>query len=207
MLKLYYCRLPDRTPAVPAERLSAYRREELEKQKNEQARLRSLTAELLLRYALNDGGWSVDGPLDIGVGDQGKPFLRDGGCFFSLSHSADAVLCALADRNVGADIQLASKANEALIGRFFSEEERAFVRGAEDPDRAFTEIWTEKESFCKMDGRGLALPLGSFSVFDPRIAPILWHTTAGEYHLALCSDMVKTERPEPIEVKTGVLFP
>ena len=207
MLKLYYCRLPDSTPAVQTERLSAYRREKIEKQTNERVRLRSLTAELLLRHALRDGGFAVEGPLNIVVSEQGKPFLRDGGCFFSLSHSADAVLCALADRNVGADIQLASKASEALIGRFFSEEERAFVRGAEDPDRAFTEIWTEKESFCKMDGRGLALPLGSFSVFDPRITPLLWHTTAGEYHLALCSDMVKTERPEPIEVKTGVLFP
>ena len=206
MLKLYYCRLPDRTPAVPAERLSAYRREKLEKQKNEQARLRSLTAELLLRYSLNDGGFSVDGPLDIGVGEQGKPFLRDGRCFFSLSHSADMVLCALCDREIGADIQIASKANDALIRRFFAEDERDFICSAQDPDAAFSEIWTEKESYCKMDGRGLALPLGSFSVFDPRIAALLWHMTAGEYHLALCTDMLNTDRPEPIEVRTGVLF-
>ena len=206
MLKLYYCRLPDRTPAVPTELLSAYRREKLGKQKNEQARLRSLTAELLLRYALNDGGWSVDGPLDIGVSDQGKPFLRDGRCFFSPSHSADMVLCALCDREIGADIQIASKANDALIRRFFAEDERDFICRAQDPDAAFSEIWTEKESYCKMDGRGLALPLGSFSVFDPRIAALLWHTTAGEYHLALCTDMLNTDRPEPIEVKTGVLF-
>ena len=207
MLKLYYGRLPDSTPAVQTERLSAYRREKIEKQTNERVRLRSLTAELLLRHALRDGGFAVEGPLNIVVSGPGKPVLRDGACAYTLSHSADAVLCALGERNVGADIQIASKANEALIGRFFSEEERAFVRGAEDPDRAFSEVWAKKESFCKMDGRGLALPLGSFSVFDPRIAPILWHTTAGEYHLALCSDMVKTERPEPIEVKTGVLFP
>ena len=118
MLKLYYCRLPDSTPAVQTERLSAYRREKIEKQTNERVRLRSLTAELLLRHALRDGGFAVEGPLNIVVSEQGKPFLRDGGCFFSLSHSADAVLCALADRNVGADIQLASKVNEALIGRF-----------------------------------------------------------------------------------------
>ena len=207
MLKVYYCRLPDSAPDVPVELLSAYRREKLEKQTNERARLRSLISELLLRHAMRDGGFAVDGPLNIVVSEQGKPFLRDGGCFFSLSHSADAALCALGDRNVGADIQIVSKANEALIGRFFAEKERAFVRGAGDPDRAFSEVWAKKESFCKMDGRGLALPLGSFSVFDPHIAPILWHTTAGEYHLALCSDMVKTERPEPIEVKTGVLFP
>ena len=207
MLKLYYCRLPDSAPDVPSELLSAYRREKLEKQTNERVRLRSLISELLLRHALRDGGFAVDGPLNIVVSERGKPFLQGGGCFFSLSHSADAVLCALGDRNVGADIQIASKANEALIGRFFSEEERAFVRGSEDPDRAFTEIWAKKESFCKMDGRGLALPLGSFSVFDPHIAALLWHTTAGEYYLALCSDTVKTERPEVIEVETGVLFP
>ena len=206
MLKVYYCRLPDSAPDVPTELLSAYRREKFEKQTNERVRLRSLISELLLRHALRDGGFAVDGPLNIVVSEQGKPFLRDGGCFFSLSQSADAVLCALGDRNVGADIQLASKASEALTGRFFSEEERAFVRGAEDPDRAFTEIWSKKESFCKMDGRGLALPLGSFSVFDPRIAALLWHTTAGEYHLALCTDMLNTDRPELIEVRTGVLF-
>ncbi len=207
MLKLYYCRLPDRTPAVPMELLSAYRQEKLEKQKNEQARLRSLTAELLLRYALNDCGFSVDGPLDIGVSEQVKPFLRDGRCFFSLSHSADMVLCALCDREIGADIQIASKANDTLIRRFFAEDERDFICSAQDPDAAFSEIWTEKESYCKMDGRGLALPLGSFSVFDPRIEALLWHTTAGEYHLALCSEKLNTERPELIEVKTGVLFP
>ena len=206
MLKLYYCRLSDSAPDVPSELLSAYRREKIEKQTNERVRLRSLISELLLRHAMRDGGFAVDGPLNIVVSEQGKPFLRDGGCFFSLSHSADAALCALGDRNVGADIQIASKANEALIGRFFSEEERAFVRGAEDPDRAFSEVWAKKESFCKMDGRGLALPLGSFSVFDPRIAALLWHTTAGEYHLALCTDMLNTDRPEPIEVRTGVLF-
>ena len=207
MLKLYYCRLPDSTPAVQTERLSAYRREKIEKQTNERVRLRSLTAELLLRHALRDGGFAVEGPLNIVVSEQGKPFLRDGRCFFSLSHSADMVLCALCDREIGADIQIASKANDALIRRFFTEDERDYICRAQDPDAAFSEIWTEKESYCKMDGRGLALPLGSFSVFDPRIAALLWHTTAGEYHLALCSDTVKTEQPEPIEVETGVLFP
>ena len=87
MLKLYYCRLPDSTPAVQTERLSAYRREKIEKQTNERVRLRSLTAELLLRHALRDGGFAVEGPLNIVVSEQGKPFLRDGRCFFSLSHS------------------------------------------------------------------------------------------------------------------------
>ena len=207
MLKVYYCRLPDSAPDVPTELLSAYRREKFEKQTNERVRLRSLISELLLRHALRDGGFAVDGPLNIVVSEQGKPFLRDGGCFFSLSHSADAVLCALCDREIGADIQIASKANDALIRRFFAEDERDFICRAQDPDAAFSEIWTEKESFCKMDGRGLTLPLGSFSVFDPRIAALLWHTTAGEYHLALCSDKLNTDRPEPIELKTGVLFP
>ena len=207
MLKVYYCRLPDSAPDVPTELLSAYRREKYEKQTNERVRLRSLISELLLRHALRDGGFAVDGPLNIVVSEQGKPFLRDGGCFFSLSHSADAVLCALCDREIGADIQIASKANDALIRRFFAEDERDYICCAQDPDAAFSEIWTEKESYCKMDGRGLALPLGSFSVFDPHIAALLWHTTAGKYHLALCSDAVKTERPEPIELKTGVLFP
>lgn len=207
MLKAYFCRLPEKELPIPEASLSAYRTEELEKQTNARVRLQSVYSELLLRYALDDSGFPVCGPLEIGVGKHGKPFLKNGACFFSLSHSADALLCALCDREIGADIQKKSKAREGVIERCFTAEEQAFVRGESDHDAAFTAIWTKKESFCKRDGRGLALPLGSFSVFDAAIAPVLWHAATGEFHAAVCSDAVKTERPEWIEVKTDVLFP
>ena len=207
MLRVYHCLLPEKEPALPAELISAYRKDKLKKQTNALLRLHSAAAELLLRYALHDSGYRVDGPLDIAVGRYGKPFLWNGACFFSLSHSARAILCALCDLEIGADIQIQSKAQDALLQRCLREDERSFVCGATDPNAAFTEIWAKKESFCKLDGRGLALSLGSFSVFDEAIAPLLAHKTAGEYHLAVSSEAVKTEQAEWIEVKTSVLFP
>ena len=207
MLRLYYSRIPDEEYTIPAELLSSYRAEKIEKLNNARARRQSAAAELLLRFALTDSGFSMDGPPDIAVGKYGKPFLRSGECFFSLSHSADALICALSDREIGADVQLRSAAQPTLIERFLAEDERSYILAAADPDGAFTEIWTKKESYVKRDGRGLAPPLGSFCVFDGAIAPLLWHASAEEYHLALCSEAVTAERPELIEVKADALFP
>ena len=207
MLRVYYCRLPEKEIAVPDVLLSAYRTEKLKKQTNAQVRLRSLCSELLLRYALKDSGFLPDGPLDIAAGENGKPFLKSGACFFSLSHSADALLCALCGKEIGADIQQKTPAQSAVIKRFFTAQEQAYICDAPDPDAAFTEIWTKKESRCKQDGRGLALSPGSFCVFDAVLAPLFWHRTAGDYHLAVCSEAVMTEQVELIEIETSALLP
>ena len=207
MLRLYFCPLPEREPEVPPELLSAYRREKLQKQKNALVRLQSLWGELLLRYALRDSAFPVDDALDIAVGEYGKPFLRSGECFFSLSHSAQGVLCALSERELGADLQIRSAYHPALIDRFFTAGEGEYIRSAADPDAAFTELWTKKESVCKCDGRGLALLGQGFSVLDEKIAPQLWHGTRGDYHLACFSDAIPAASPEWIEVETSALFP
>ena len=207
MLRVYFCRLPAHEPIIPDGLLSTYRERKLLKQKNARVHLQSLCAELLLRHALRDSGFLTDGPLDIGTGKNGKPFLRGGECFFSLSHSAEAILCALCSREIGADIQIQTNAQTGLMKRCFTEAEQTYVSGADDPDAAFTKIWTEKESRCKLDGRGLALSPASFCVFDDEIAPLLWHGTEDEYHLAVCSDAVATDNVELFKVKTSVLFP
>ena len=171
MLKLYHTLLPGNEPLVPEKLLSIYRREKLKKQKNALIRRQSLFSELLLRFALQDSGFSAETPLDLKTGEYGKPMLQP-----------------------------------AVIKRFFSEEELAFIRAAADPDNAFTEIWVKKESFCKLKGRGLSLSPASFSVFDKEIAPLLWHETAGEYHLAVCSSAVPSAQIEVIKVETDALL-
>ena len=207
MLRVYFCRLPEHEPVISPGLLSAYRKEKLLKQKNARVRLQSLCAELLLLHALADSGFPPDGPMDIGSDENGKPLLRGGECCFSLSHSADALLCALCSREIGADIQIQKRARAALMKRCFTLEEQSYVSGMEDQDAAFSEIWSKKESFCKLDGRGLALSPVSFSVFDDEIASLLWHGTEGEYHISVCSDAVKTENVKLTRVEASVLFP
>lgn len=206
MLKLYYCRLPEKDPTLTDELISSYRAEKLREQRNPLVRRQSLYSELLLRCALKKSGLPTEYPLDIAVSENGKPFLRNESCRFNLSHSSQMALCALCDREIGADVQIKSKARPALIERFFSDEEKTYVFGSADMDATFTEIWVKKESFCKLDGRGLTLPFASFSVFDKKNIPLFWHTTAGDYHFALCSDSIRSEIPELIEIDASVLL-
>ena len=196
MLKLYYSKITEEPVSISESILSPYRREKISKQTNARVREQSVCSELLLRYALNDSGFSVEGPLDLTTGEYGKPFLKSGECFFSLSHSGEVVFCALSDKEIGADVQKRSAENPPLIKRYYSEDEQAYVAQAADRDEAFTEIWTMKESCCKLDGRGLALPLDSFSVFDGQFRSLIWHAVIGDYHFALCSEAINDDLPE-----------
>lgn len=56
-----------------------------------------------------------------------------------------------------------------MAKRFFTVEEAEFINKSTDRNSAFFEIWTKKESFVKAVGKGLAIPLNSFSVLTDRI--------------------------------------
>lgn len=206
MLRVYFCRMNGAEPSIPEGILSSYREKKLSVQKNALARCQSVFSELLLRHALRENGFMFSGPLDISVAPNGKPFLSGGECHFSLSHSAEAVLCALCDKEIGADVQISSKVQQRLIRRFFAAEEQDYILSSNDADEAFTEVWTKKESWCKRSGLGLSLSLPSFSVFEDRIAATLRHTTTGEYHITICTD-APPERLELINVETSALLP
>ena len=82
----------------------------------------------------------------------GKPVLRDyPDLHFSLSHSGNAVLCALDRRPVGADIEMIRRRNlEHLLSV-----ERTSIEQAASPELCFTRLWTRKESYLKLTGEGL----------------------------------------------------
>ena len=199
MLKLYFCRLPDEEISLPEDLLSGYRRGKLARLKNPVLRKRALCSELLLRYALRDRGFELSGPLALAVGDYGKPYLTDHSCCFSLSDSGSALLCALSDREIGADLQQLTPVNVPLMRRFYTEDEQKYVLFSADRDAAFTEIWTKKESYCKASGKGLSLPLASFSVMDGRIADRILCGRVGEYTVS--AYMAQGELPETLPLE------
>ena len=93
-------------------------------------------------------------------GPHGKPELQEGPRF-SLSHSGDLALCAVArDREVGVDVEQLRPVPEAdsIARRWFSEEEMAAYRVAADArlDGAFLRSWTRREAFLKAIGLGLS---------------------------------------------------
>ena len=90
----------------------------------------------------------------------GKQYFVSGPLSFNLSHSGNYVICVIADREVGADIQRATRVRESLVRRCFSEKEKESLEicGNNEFDRelTFASIWTSKEATVKLTGRGIA---------------------------------------------------
>ena len=104
--------------------------------------------------------------------------------FFSLSHSEDMMICAVACFNIGADCQKKNiddvETCIKIAKRFYTDEENAFLDDIllsedydeEDSDREyinhFFKIWAKKESYIKYTGKGLAEGLKTFSVANEK---------------------------------------
>ena len=114
MLKVFYVGVNGLTADAVLHTLSDYRLERLKKTAQSEAKAQSLAAELLLIHAVRSVYPEAELPLKITVGEFGKPELRGIELEFSLSHSADMVLCAISSKCVGADIQLRAAYNAAL---------------------------------------------------------------------------------------------
>lgn len=118
-------------------------------------RKRCVKAYMLLWEGLRQEYGVSDAP-SFTYGPNGKPFLLDSPeIFFSLSHTGNAVLCALDGREIGADIEMIPRQNWESLLRVFSEEEASEIVHSPAPEISFARAWTRKESFLKLTGRGL----------------------------------------------------
>ena len=126
----------------------------------------------------------------------GKPQLspRFGGRLnFNLSHSAGLALVAIAaESDVGVDIEyIRAQSDYAELARnFFSAAEVDQLSALPDHlyAEAFIGCWTKKEAYVKARGRGLALPLQSFTVpltSDPEQGPATLQVTSNDMDPAM----------------------
>lgn len=132
------------------------RQKKILKIKQKQKRLQSLGAGLLLNDVLHRYGILVD---TIRTDENGKPLVN--GICFNLSHSGDYVICAVSERPVGCDIEQINEAPEQVAERAFSVTENAHLKTffGDMYNREFFRLWTKKESFLKMKGIGIRVPL------------------------------------------------
>ena len=158
-----------------------YRKAKADKMKMRENKLQTVTAGLLLNYAV--GKWSIKtGERDyktdenlyekvdiisvieannqyfdyeIAYNSQGKPyFLSNREIFFNISHSSNYVACVIGDRPVGIDIEKARKGRQNLAKRFFDVSEAEWIKEC-DSDQRFFRIWTLKEAYGKATGFGV----------------------------------------------------
>ena len=138
-------------------------------------RLRYAISHGLLRTLAGHYLGRVPTEVCFGEGTHGKPHVsgRDHGHLaFSLSHSGDAVLIALARRgNVGVDVEswnerLDERAMHRITESVFSTREGAALKqmAAEQRRAAFYAVWSRKEAYIKATGLGLSQGLAHFDV-------------------------------------------
>ncbi len=172
LVQLYFADTAELSdPGVLAEAMDAAapeRRARAQRTRSDAARAQILTAGLLLRRALSAAG-VPEAEQAYAAGPFGKPYLpARPDVHFSLSHSGNRVLCAVADRPVGCDIQEMRPCSLRLAERWYTdaEQQRVFSQAGEDARlEMFYRIWTLKESFIKCLGLGLSLPLEAFSAY------------------------------------------
>ena len=95
----------------------------------------------------------------IAYSEGGRPHFVGNGLDFSITHTANAVLCAIGEGPLGLDAEgidgSVDHSDSRFIERWFSKNER--LRYAADPTReCFLELWTRKEAAVKASGAGLS---------------------------------------------------
>ena len=145
----------------------AYRREKAMRFKFPSGRAQSLGVGLLLRKACRDFG-VAGADENVVLGENGKPSFRDfPDVHFNLSHSKTRVMCVLSPYEVGCDVEHVRVGRSRLAERFFKDGEtrwiHSFAEGAAQ-DEAFCRLWTLKECYMKVTGRGMSLSPDKFSL-------------------------------------------
>ncbi|PNZ91194.1 4'-phosphopantetheinyl transferase, partial [Staphylococcus delphini] len=85
------------------------------------------------------------------------------------SHSGKWIICAIHSQKIGVDIEKVRYLDFNILIQSFSKYEKSYFTnvGEDDISKTFFYIWTLKESYVKALGKGLYIPLNSFTIKNP----------------------------------------
>ncbi len=119
-----------------------------------------------------------------------KPYIKEMPNFhFNISHTSGAAVIAVAEQEVGIDIEKNRNVNLDVAKRF-TKNEADFIGSSKT---RFLEIWTRKEAFLKQSGQGISAGLDSFDVLKKENAQRLKTFRVGEYIISVCSEKPNTK--------------
>ena len=144
-----------------------YARFHFDKDRQQFLLTRALIRDVLARYVGTEPS-----ALVFTQNEYGKPVLAEPitcSVAFSLSHTQGLSVCAVAwNRMIGVDVERLDRTNchPEIATRFFAPTEAAYLGRLEGEQRRleFLRLWTLKEAFVKARGKGLSIPLNSFTI-------------------------------------------
>jgi 4'-phosphopantetheinyl transferase len=128
---------------------------------------RVLLADILVRSVIASELKVSNKAIEFNANKYGKPLLKGNcGIYFNVSHSGDWIVCAVDNEPIGIDIEKIIPVELEIATQFFSDEEYKMLmaKSPEDWQHFFFDLWTLKESYIKAVGKGLSMPLKSFTV-------------------------------------------
>jgi 4'-phosphopantetheinyl transferase len=164
---------------------------------------RSLIGDRLARevIAMHNGLSIFD--IHFEVDRYGKPHVMNlkEPIYFNVSHSGEWIVCAIDVLPVGIDVEKIKPIDLQITLPYFSGQERGQLMSIPLEQRLayFFELWTMKESYIKAEGKGLSIPLNSFTIkksgssseliMDDRLSDyhLKQYDIAAAYKLAVCS--------------------
>ena len=143
------------------------RREKVLRLRNDNRKRQSLLAYILLVYALNQYNGALQLPE---LPKEGQPKMNGWkNLHCSLSHCTLGVAAAVHDKPIGVDIEIVRPYNPKVARYVCSDEEVEQIEASPDPDLAFTELWTKKESCIKLYGGSIGPNMKQLSMLFPKL--------------------------------------
>lgn len=170
MIEVYICKLPEEKSKAIVEKILPNVSIEKQNRINRFFHIddvyRTLLGDLLVRFILCKRYSLVKKGLTFDKNLYGKPFVSQYPHFhYNISHSGEWVVCAVHEKEIGVDIEKVLPFDLKIAKGLFTEEEyKNLLNEKEERVSSFYDIWTLKESYIKAVGKGMSIPLDSFSV-------------------------------------------
>jgi 4'-phosphopantetheinyl transferase len=162
--------------------------------------LRSLLGSMLIRYSIVRRLGVKNKDIEIYTDEYGKPFINVDNVYFNVSHSNEYVICAIGRNQVGIDIEFIKERDYDIVKYYFSEKEYSLFKKVKKEKQLnyLYKMWTYKESYIKILGKGFRIKLNSFIIdmIDNNNAKILGNNKYSlkqlnvdtKYSAAICSE-------------------
>lgn len=126
-------------------------------------RKRSVLGEALARQGISAKCGILEEDILFGREEYGKPFCKNADIHFSISHSKEAVVCAISDKKIGVDIEKIRNMETRITRISCTEQDLEYVFGTsvipesfdDESLQRFFRLWTAKEAYFKYCGTGI----------------------------------------------------